>query len=93
MVKINVVFEQIQDFYRGETWFCKNNPGLKNEDKYTAGGVFGSVRRRKRAQDASVAASGSVLRLSLLKGISAQIVAAAVRRKHKLTILFLTAFT
>ncbi|XP_024140976.1 vacuolar protein sorting-associated protein 8 homolog [Oryzias melastigma] len=34
-------------------------------------------KRRKRAQDASVAASGSVLRLSLLKGISAQIVAAA----------------
>uniref|UniRef100_A0A8C7X023 Uncharacterized protein n=1 Tax=Oryzias sinensis TaxID=183150 RepID=A0A8C7X023_9TELE len=34
-------------------------------------------KRRKRAQDASVAASGSVLRLSLLKGISAQIMAAA----------------
>uniref|UniRef100_H2MIR9 VPS8 subunit of CORVET complex n=1 Tax=Oryzias latipes TaxID=8090 RepID=H2MIR9_ORYLA len=34
-------------------------------------------KRRKRAQDARVAASGSVLRLSLLKGISAQIVAAA----------------
>uniref|UniRef100_A0A3P9JC24 VPS8 subunit of CORVET complex n=1 Tax=Oryzias latipes TaxID=8090 RepID=A0A3P9JC24_ORYLA len=33
--------------------------------------------KRKRAQDASVAASGSVLRLSLLKGISAQILAAA----------------
>uniref|UniRef100_A0A3P9HX44 VPS8 subunit of CORVET complex n=1 Tax=Oryzias latipes TaxID=8090 RepID=A0A3P9HX44_ORYLA len=32
---------------------------------------------KKRAQDASVAASGSVLRLSLLKGISAQILAAA----------------
>lgn len=42
---------------------------------------FVSVHRRKRAQDARVAASGSVLRLSLLKGISAQIVAAAVRLK------------